>query len=88
MEVGGKRNPDYHRKLPSVCYVLLKCVLGENEAAGNEALCSAGCSVEESVSRDPGSAENKVQAFCPVEVLNGGGREWIGAGLPTGENMI
>lgn len=58
----GKRNPDYHRKLPSVCCVILKCVLGEKEAAGNEAWCSAGCSVEESLSRDPGSAESKV---CP-----------------------
>lgn len=36
----SKRNPDHHRKLPSVCHVLLKCVLGENEARGNAALCS------------------------------------------------
>lgn len=81
----SKRNPDHHRKLTSVCRVLLKCVRGENEASGNAALCSVGCSVGESLSWDPGSAEWKVQIVYPAEVLNVGGREWGGAGLPMGE---
>lgn len=34
--------------------------------------------MEESLSWDPGSAESKVQALCPLEVLN---VVWQGVGL-------
>ncbi|KAM9227977.1 LOW QUALITY PROTEIN: protein NLRC5 [Leptosomus discolor] len=46
--------------------------------------CVLQAAAEESLSQDSGSAGSTAQALCPVEVLNVGGREWIGAGLPIG----
>lgn len=46
----------------------------ENKAVGNEALHSAGCSIEEFLSHQPGSAESKVETLGPLEVLNIAGR--------------
>lgn len=74
----GKRNPDYHRKLPSVCCVPPQCA-----QRGHGAALQAAVESEQSQ-----LCQERSAGCCPAEVINAGGRKRTGAASPTGEKWM